>query len=130
MICLYHTAPTAAPTNIEAHQLIDNSTSVFLSWRPPLAQYQNGIIQNYYVELNSTDGAEFQYTTQDQYLLIDNLQPFVVYTCKVAAYTTESGPFSKPLTITLNSNNTLRIAQCHAHMYSEYTIVSRKRAHG
>ena len=122
---VYCTAPTVAPTNIEAHQLIDNSTSVFLSWRPPPAQYQNGIIQGYNVEFNSTN-ARIQYTTQDQYLLIDNLQPYVEYTCRVAAYTTGRGPFSEPLTIVLNSEigmsklNTLCIIQCHVHMYGKY----------
>ena len=93
----YHIAPTAAPINLEAYQL--NSTSAFLLWSPPLAQYQNGIIQGYYiyVELNSTNEAElskvnstetmFDYTTEDQYL--NNLQPFAVYTCRVAAYMVE-----------------------------------------
>ena len=109
----YHIAPTAAPINLEAYQL--NSASAFLSWSPhdPLVQYQNGIIQGYYiyVELNSTDEAElsevnstetmFDYTTEDQYLLMDNLHPFAVYTCRVAAYTVERGPFSESLTFFL-----------------------------
>ena len=96
-------APTAVPTGIEARQL--NSTSVLLSWRPPLAQYQNGIIRSYYVELNSTDEARFQHTTQDQYLLVDNLQPYTIYGCRVAAYTVGRGPLSEPLTIVLNIDN-------------------------
>ena len=112
MIVHFFAAPTAAPINIEAHQL--NSTSVFLSWRLPLAQYWNGIILGYYihVELNSTNEAElsevnstetkFEYTTQDQHLLMDDLQPFAVYTCRVAAYTIERGPFSEPLTVVLS----------------------------
>ena len=96
--------PTATPTKIEAHQF--NSTSVFLSWRPPLVQYQNGIIQGYYVELNSTDEAVSQYTTPDQYLLIDSLQHNASYTCRVATYTIiGKGPLSEPLTIFLNNEN-------------------------
>ena len=93
---IYHTVPTAAPASIEAHQL--NSTSVLLSRRPPLAQYQNGIIRGYYVELNSESSseAEFQYTTQDQYLLVDNLQPYSLYGSRVAAYTVGRGPLSEP----------------------------------
>ena len=102
-------APIAAPINIQL-----NSTSVFLSWRPPLAQYRNGIIRSYYihVELNSTDEAElhevnstenkFEYITQNQHLIMDDLWPFAVYTCRVAAYTVERGPFSEPLTIVLS----------------------------
>ena len=100
-----HVAPTAPPTNIEAHQL--NSTSVFLLWRPPLAEYRNGVIQSYYVkfiEVNSTE-ADFQYTTQDQHLLIDNLHPDVMYTCRVAAYTVGRGPYSELFMIILNSES-------------------------
>ena len=103
---IYLVAPTAAPTNIEVHQLnFINSTSIFLSWRPPLAHYQNGIIRDYHVELSQTASveAEFQYITQDHYLLMNNLQPFAEYTCRVAAYTVGRGPFSEPLTIFLNS---------------------------
>ena len=78
------TAPTAAPIDTETYQL--NSTSVFLSWRPPLTQYQNGIIRGYFIEfslVNSTE-AWFQYTTQDQHLLIDNLEPNTMYACRVS----------------------------------------------
>ena len=101
------TAPTSAPTNIEAHQL--NSTSVLISWRSPLAQYRNGIIRGYYIYVEFTpvniSETSFQYTTQDQHLLIDNLKPNVMYACGVAAYTVGRGPFSEPLTIVLNSEN-------------------------
>ena len=100
------TAPTAAPIDTETYQL--NSTSVFLLWRPPLAQYQNGIIRGYFIEftlVNSTE-AWFQYTTQDQHLLIiDNLEPNTMYVCRVAAYTIGRGPFSEPLMIVLNSES-------------------------
>lgn len=96
----YIVAPTAAPTNIEVHQL--NSTSVFLSWRPPLAEYQNGIIQSYLVVANSND-TYFEYTTQDAYLLMDNLQPVVLYSCMIAAFTVGRGPFSEQLTIILSN---------------------------
>ena len=98
-------APTTVPIDIETYQL--NSTSVFLSWRPPLVQYQNGIIRSYFVEftlVNSTE-AWFQYTTQDQHLLIDNLEPNTMYACRVAAYTVGRGPFSEPLMIVLNSES-------------------------
>ena len=119
VLSILYTAPTAAPINIEAYQF--NSTSVFLSWRPPLVQYQNGIVRGYYihVELNSTDEVElsevnsteteFEHITQDQHLLMDNLQPFAVYTCRVAAYTVERGPFSEPLTVVLSGGMSNRI---------------------
>ena len=33
---------------------------------------------------------------------MDDLWPFAVYTCRVAAYTVERGPFSEPLTVVLS----------------------------
>ena len=84
-------APTASPTTIEAHKF--NSTSVFLSWRPPLAQYRNGIIQGYHVHVdftqaNRTNSDSKEYTTVVPYLLINNLEPGVMYTFRVLTWDT------------------------------------------
>ena len=85
----YFSAPTAPPTEIEVHKF--NSTSIFLSWRPPLAQDQNGIIQGYHINFTQDNTTEVfeesEYTTMDPYLLINNLEPDVTYTFRVAAYT-------------------------------------------
>ena len=51
--------------------------------------------------------------TQDQHLLMDDLQPFAMYTCRVAAYTVKRGPFSQPLTIVLSSG----MLTCRAAAY-------------
>ena len=95
-VLLYSLSASAAPpTSIEAHTLI-NSTSTFLSWRPPLTQYRNGIIRRYHVEIvtvNTTFG--FNYTTEDPYLFISDLEQDVQYTCRVAAFTVDIGPFSE-----------------------------------
>ena len=98
-------APIAAPNDLEAHRL--NSTSIFLSWRPPLIQYRNGIIRGYYVEFTLDNSTEVwaQYTTQDQHLLVDNLEPKIMYAYRVAAYTVGRGPFSETLMIVLNSES-------------------------
>ena len=114
-IIIFHASgPTGPPTAIEVHQL--NSTSVFVLWRPPLAEYRNGIILGYYVEFIEVNTTEVnttevfdEYTTPDPYLLINNLEPDVIitYTCRVAAYTVGgSGPFSELMMITLNSGST------------------------
>ena len=103
---MIHAVPTASPIDIKIHQL--NSTSIFLSWKPPLIEYQNGIIQGYYVELTSTNSAASQYTTSDQYLLIDSLQLYTSYIYRVAAYTIiGKGPLSEPLTIVLDGMSNL-----------------------
>ena len=96
VLLLYSLSASAAPpTSIEAHTLI-NSTSTFLFWRPPLTQYRNGIIRRYHVEIvtvNKTVG--FNYTTEDPYLFIKDLAQDVQYTCRVAAFTVDIGPFSE-----------------------------------
>ena len=86
-------APAAPPTSVKAHTLVN---STFLSWRPPLTQYRNGIIQKYYIEIlrvNTTVG--FNYTTEEPYLFISDLEQDVQYTCRVAAFTVDIGPFSE-----------------------------------
>ena len=94
MAWYYFAAPTTPPTNIEVYFL--NDTSVFLSWRPPSAEYRNGIARGYDIEvvdLNTT--TTFVYTTQDPNLLINNLDPDKVYMCRIAAITIGKGPYSE-----------------------------------
>ena len=94
---------------------------------PPLAQYQNGIIRMYYIKftpVNST-GTWFQLTVQNQYLLIDNLQSYGMYACRVAAYTVGRGPFSEPLTIIPNSESGMsktHAVTCTMHAYHDHVV--------
>ena len=98
MIHLHHLrglflAPAAPPTSVKAHILIN---STFLSWKPPLLQYRNGILQKYLIEiLRDNTTVELNYTTEDPYLFINDLEQDVQYTCRVAAYTVDIGPFSE-----------------------------------
>lgn len=55
-----------------------------------------------FAEVNTTE--VFEYTTQDPYLLINNLQPETMYTCRIAAVTVAEGPLSEPMTIILNTD--------------------------
>ena len=117
IVIVHSLAPTASPTTIEAHKF--NSTSVFLSWRPPLAQYWNGIIQGYHVnftQANRTNSDSEEYTTVVPYLLINNLEPGVMYTFRVAAYTVGGkGPFSELMDI-VPSLNFCGMSE-HMHQY-------------
>ena len=95
--------PISPPTNIEVHPF--NTTSAFLSWRPPLVEDRNGIIREYdieVVELNTT--TVFMYTIQDPYVLINHLDPNTVHVCRIAAVTTGKGPYSEMITIMLNDH--------------------------
>ena len=73
-----------------------------------MAQYRNGIIQGYHVHVdftqaNTTNSDSKEYTTVVPYLLINNLEPGVMYTFRVAAYTAGGkGPFSEEIVPSLN----------------------------
>ena len=65
----------------------------------------NGDIREYIIEVtDNITGTQISYVSMDRHLLIDNLQPKHRYTLRVAArYTTEIGPYSQPLDITIHS---------------------------
>ena len=86
-------APSSAPTNLKAYPM--TTTSIFLTWRPPAAESWNGIIRGYYVEItDNTRTVSYKSVTDDPYFLVKELRTNHKYTFKVAAYTTEPGPYS------------------------------------
>ena len=82
-----------------------DSTSVLVSWHAPDAdEYSNGVLRQYYVEIIDDSSGERSFHVSDNtHLLLESLQPGHQYTFRVAAYTTEKGPFSEPISITLPS---------------------------
>ena len=94
------------PTRVQS--LLLNETSLLLSWHSPDALHTNGIIEEYHVQVvsNITGVQTTQvYTTEDTYLLINNLRPNSQYTFRVAAYAGERGQFPQPLTINTSNSN-------------------------
>ena len=83
-----------------------DSASVLVSWHAPDAdEYSNGVIRQYYIEITDDSSGERSFHVSDNtHLLLDSLQPGHQYTFRVAAYTTEKGPFSEPISITLPSS--------------------------
>ena len=79
--------------------------SVLVSWHAPDAdEYSNGVLRKYYIEITDNSSSQISfYISDDTHLLLDSLQPGHQYTFRVAAYTTEKGPFSRPISITLPS---------------------------
>ena len=109
--CLAHTfisdstAPSGAPTQLQSTLI--NSTTILLSWNAPNAEYANGILRGYQIEIidNST-GTQRNYITDNTHLLLNNLQPIHQYTFRVAAHTNGRGPFSQLTAFTLNDSHT------------------------
>ena len=96
------------PTRVQS--LLLNETSLLLSWHSP------GIIEEYYhVQVTDHDDdtgvqTSHVYTTEETYLLINNLRLGSQYSFRVAAYAGERGPFSQPLIIhTSNSKFKLHV---------------------
>ena len=93
------TAPTSPPLNLSP--VASTSTSVTLSWAPPLTQYQNGAIMGYTLQVfNSQQGLLRETNTSSNGSTVDSLQPYTTYRFRVAAMTVAGrGPYSGNVTI-------------------------------
>ena len=94
-------APAGPPQNITAD--IINATSIELSWQLPQSEYQNGMVQSYFItvfelESNSTI-VTHQYYLQNS-IVISSLHPFYHYKLSVAAYTVALGPYGDTTVLT------------------------------
>ena len=92
--------PSGAPENIISTSL--SSTSVQLSWNPPLDDQQNGIITEYYVNVTELEtGMTSQLIVSGgNQLLIDTLHPYYVYNFFISAATNVGqGPYSPMFSI-------------------------------
>ena len=104
------TAPTMAPTGISWVSLSCSSALVY--WHALASVHQRGIIKGYHVNvyqnttvaLNMTETA-YENTTENQFLILSDLDASSDYTLMVAAYSTAMGPYSPPVILTLNSQN-------------------------
>jgi len=90
--------PSLPPQNATLHAV--NATSIFMTWRPPLKEGQNGFINSYSINVTGIHTSEeFTIFVNSTEVTIRNLSPFVSYRFSVAAMTTSLGPFSEPITI-------------------------------
>ena len=72
-----------------------SSTSISISWNPPPAIQQNGIIRKYSVALyNPVMNHTLMYTSLSTSLNVSVLSPYTKYSVRVAAITVAIGPYS------------------------------------
>ncbi len=87
-------APSSAPENISFKIL--SSSSIELSWQPPLESHINGILRLYRVAVRSVADSAVAYDNVVGHntltVQISELHPYYQYTCSVSAVTTEEGP--------------------------------------
>ena len=87
------TAPTGVPQSLEAVAV--SSSSILITWNPPVEEEQNGIIRMYYInvtELPTGNVRELMAHGDERIKVVNNLHPYYVYECAVAAYTIGLGP--------------------------------------
>ena len=98
MYLCFFLAPAASPTNIAGHAA--DSTTILLSWNPPPAGDQNGIIRNYTIGVTEQDtGREFSLVSGDTHEILGSLHPSYTYAVIISAVTVASGPYSTPLAV-------------------------------
>ena len=99
-IAVLSSVPSAPPHNLSVISV--NSTTLTLSWDPPSSDQINGYIRHYTVVVTERETAsEFQEQPTNTQVTIQSLHPYYTYTCRVAAVTTGSGPYTGNLTIQL-----------------------------
>ena len=92
-------APTGPPGGILAEA---TSTSLSLTWRPPLFEETNGLIQQYVLVITEQETeTETMETLPTNRAILEDLHPYYMYTIRVAAETVGLGPFSNNFTIRL-----------------------------
>lgn len=93
-------APGAPPRNFVT--IFPDAYSVILSWDLPRSEDRNGKIIRYIINVTvDKTGDMIQLFTNQTFVLIDNLQPFTIYICLLAAETQGGiGPFSAAYIVT------------------------------
>ena len=87
-----YVVPSGPPLNITAEST--SSTSIRVTWDPPLPADQNGIIVSYTVTYVSSANTEMNETTSNNEITLEGLNIFEVYNITVSASTINgSGPF-------------------------------------
>ena len=100
--------PSGSPLNFGASVVASRSATI--TWNPPQADLQNGIIIRYLINVTVVEtGQFFQLTSSTTSLTISTLVPFRNYICIIAAVTSVGvGPFSARFTLT-----TPQDGECH-----------------
>ena len=98
--------PTGPPAGVTASST--DSTSVMITWQPPILEQQNGIITSYHISIIEVETEqEWSFVTDpvNTAYIVSDLHPFYYYNCSIAAYTNGFGPSAHYVTQTLPDGN-------------------------
>ena len=77
-----------------------NSTTIQLSWQPPLPSSQNGIIQHYLIRVTEEEAMrQFELTSSSTSVTVTDLQPYHTYFFTITAVTLGQGPYSEVISV-------------------------------
>ena len=96
-----YAVPTGAPQSLEAVAV--SSSSIRITWIPPLKEQQNGVIRSYSInvtEIPTGSVRTFVAHSDEIIKTVNQLHPYYLYECAVAAYTVGLGPASFTQTLT------------------------------
>ena len=126
------TAPGSPAQNSTVERT--TSTTISLSWEPPVDDQRNGIITLYIIRVVSVDaGTTAYYNSSVLSATVTPLKPSTTYECSIAAETSAGrGPFSSPMTVQTDEAGIRYtnegVAYIHFHIYiptyqTEHSIV-------
>ena len=88
-----YAVPSSSPEHLSGVPV--SSTSIRLTWDPPLLEHHNGEIDGYLVNITEVATGIFtQHFSNQTQITIDNLHPFYTYHCYVTAVTVGEGPYT------------------------------------
>ena len=112
--------PVGSPQNLSAVPL--DSSTLLISWRPPLAALQNGVIRSYKLSIVEAETATETLVTLDDVLshTVQDLHPFYNYEVEIAGVTIGDGPFSDPVRAQLPESCALATIHVCRHEWMAY----------
>lgn len=106
LLCIYETVPSGVPLNVAAVAV--DSRTISVTWNPPQADQQNGIIQHYTVTLMVQQTRRtVSINATGLSLTIPNLHPAYDHTIRVVAVTVGAGPSSTTVAVTTPDDGNL-----------------------
>ena len=92
--------PTGPPQEVTALNV--TSTTLTLTWTPPLLEDANGMVRYYRIQIVEVEtGKVFDLTSNVTYIYAYELHPYYTYECSIAAFTINLGPYSNVITVQL-----------------------------
>ena len=90
-----------------------SSDSISLTWDAPPHISQNGIISQYVIRILENDtGITTLYYSNTTTMTVNDLHPYYVYKCSVAAETVDIGPYTAVFTLQLDED--CKYIDCYA----------------